>query len=200
MSQLRNYRIATLALPLAAVIASAVVIGTQVTRLRALENQKVIADKNMLFLEDLIRQDQAQPLSDKLPAIPNNPDEQELFLNELRQRAGASHVQVIRWANTSAKRAQEGDKGKDKKPSDITPIASAIEVAGEYSKVRSFMYSLLRSPRLLNASDLTWQRGSQYPTTRLMFTLTRYVTKPQAVTTGVSASNAGATPTVEVNR
>ncbi|MGI8922729.1 MAG: hypothetical protein ACR2HJ_01590 [Fimbriimonadales bacterium] len=198
MSQLRNYRIATLALPLVAVIASAVVIGTQVTRLRALENQKVIADKNLGFLEDLIRQDQAQPLGDKVPAIPNNPDEQELFLNELRQRAGASHVQVIRWANTSAKRAK--DKDKNKKLSDITPIASAIEVAGEYSKVRSFMYSLLRSSRLLNVSDLTWQRGSQYPTTRLMFTLTRYVTKPQAITTGVTASRAGTTPTVEVNR
>jgi type IV secretory pathway VirB10-like protein len=192
MNQLRNYRIATVALPIVALIVGAIAIGSQMMRLRNAERQQTLADKNVKFLEDLIRQDQAQPLGDKIPALANNPNEQQLFLDELRQRALTSHVQVVRWSNKPAKQSKDKDKNAKQAELGITPLASAVEVAGEYNQVRSFMYSLLRSPRLLNVSELTWLRD-QYPTTRLMFTLTRYVTKPQAVTNGVTASAAGAT-------
>ena len=176
----RNYKILSIVLPIIAVLIAGVFTMTQVTRMKSLQAQKDQVDENIAFLENLMRQDQLQPLADKIPAELMSPEEQAAFLDQLRQLAAASNIQIIRWTNTARKlpnAPKDPNKKEEETPaSKVTALMCTIDIKGEYPNMRTFMYSLLRSKRLLNVSSLTWTRTNEYPRTALTFTCTRYVT------------------------
>lgn len=181
-SQARNYKILTIILPILAVVIAGIFTMTQVTRLKSLQSEKEQVDKNIAYLEKLMREDQLQPLTDKIPAAVQSPEEQAAFLDQLRQLAGTSGIQIVRWVNTA--RSLEAPPAPDPNnpnaapppASKVTALMCTMDIRGEYPRMRSFMYSLLRSKRLLNVSSLTWTRTNEYPRTALTFTCTRYVT------------------------
>jgi hypothetical protein len=181
-NQARNYKILTIILPILAVVIAGIFTMTQITRMRSLKEEKEQVDKNIAYLEDLMRQDQLQPLTDKIPAEVQSPAEQAAFLDQLRQLAAASGIQIVRWMNTARSlEAPAPDPNADPNAapppaSKVTALMCTMDIKGEYPRMRSFMYSLLRSKRLLNVSSLTWTRTNEYPRTALTFTCTRYVT------------------------
>jgi hypothetical protein len=192
MKDQRSYRIWAFAIPLVCLVLGVILIMTQLARVRGLDAEKAQISKNISFVQGLIAQNDMQPLADKEPAIPQTADEQSLFLNELRLHAANARIELVRWANSPPPAQQPGAPAPP--PSGPTiPIVSSVETAGTYQNLRAFMYSLLRSPRLLNVSNLTWRREDDYPNTRLIFTLTRYVTKPQPIANVQPTSTAGAT-------
>jgi hypothetical protein len=183
VNQARNYKILTIVLPIVAVLIAGIFTMTQITRMRSLRSEKEAVDKNIAYLEDLMRQDQLQPLTDKIPAEVISPEEQAAFLDQLRQLAAASGIEIIRWTNTARSLTPppppnpNDPKAKEQPPaSKVTALMCTMDIAGEYPAMRSFMYALLRSKRLLNVSGLTWSRTNEYPRTALTFTCTRYVT------------------------
>lgn len=183
MNQARNYKILTIVLPIIAVVIAGIFTMTQVTRMRGLRSEKEQVDKNMAYLKDLMLQDQLQPLTDKIPAEVISPQEQAAFLDQLRQLAASSGIEIIRWNNTSRALAPTPPPANPSDPnakpapaSKVQALMCTMDIAGEYPRMRSFMYALLRSKRLLNVSSLTWSRTNEYPRTALTFTCTRYVT------------------------
>jgi hypothetical protein len=181
-SQARTYKILTIILPILAVVFAGIFTMTQITRMRSLQEQKEQVDKNIAYLEDLMRQDQLQPLTDKIPAAVLSPEEQAAFLDQLRQLASSSGIQIVRWTNTARALAPPPPADPNNPNAEATPASKVtalmctMDIKGEYPKMRSFMYALLRSKRLLNVSSLTWTRTNEYPRTALTFTCTRYVT------------------------
>ena len=180
-AQARNYKILSIILPIIAVVIAGIFTMTQVTRMRALQEQKKQVDDNIANLERLMRMDQLQPLVNKIPAELMSPEEQAAFLDQLRQLAAASDIQIIRWTNTARQLAAPPPDPKDPNApvapaSKVTALMCTMDIRGEYPRMRTFMYSLLRSKRLLNVSSLTWTRTNEYPRTALTFTCTRYVT------------------------
>jgi hypothetical protein len=184
MNQARNYRLLTIALPILAVVIAGIFTMTQITRMRTLRAEKEQVDKNIAYLEDLMRQDQLQPITNKIPAAVLSPEEQAAFLDQLRQLAGQSGIQIIKWTNTARvlnptqpPPNPNDPKAKEQPPAaKVTALMCTMDIKGEYPRMRSFMYALLRSKRLLNVSSLTWTRTNEYPRTALTFTCTRYVT------------------------
>src|SRR5687767_3026175 len=100
-AQARNYKILTIILPILAVVIAGIFTMTQVTRSKSLQSEKEQVDKNIAYLENLMREDQLQPLTDKIPAAVQSPEEQAAFLDQLRQLAGTSGIQIVRWVNTA---------------------------------------------------------------------------------------------------
>lgn len=201
-NQARNYKILTIALPIVAVLIAGIFTMTQITRMRSLRSEKEQVDKNIAYLEDLMRQDQLQPLTDKIPAAVLSPEEQAAFLDQLRQLAASSGIQIVRWTNTARSLAptpppNPNDPNAEPPPaSRVTALMCTLDIKGEYPRMRSFMYALLRSKRLLNVSSLTWTRTNEYPRTALTFTCTRYVTDQPML--NVPAEEPGETATPEV--
>jgi len=185
MNQSGNYKLLTIILPIVAVVIAGIFTMTQITRGRSLAEQKEQVDKNIAYIENLMRQDRLQPLTDKIPAEVISPQEQAAFLDQLRQLASASGIEIIRWTNTARALVAPPPKADPKNPnakpeetpaSKVTALMCTMDISGEYPRMRSFMYALLRSKRLLNVSALTWTRTNEYPRTALTFTCTRYVT------------------------
>lgn len=167
MNQAQNYKILTIVLPIVALVIGGIFTMTQITRGRSLGEQKEEVDKNLAYLENLMQQDRLQPLTDKIPAEVISPQEQAAFLDQLRQLAAASGIDIVRWTNTArALVAPAGPtdpndpnaKPEDNPASKVTALMCTMDISGEYPRMLSFMYALLRSKRLLNVSSLTWSR------------------------------------------
>jgi len=185
MNQAQNYKILTIVLPIVAVVIAGIFTMTQIKRGQGLAEQKQEVDKSIAYLKNLMEQDRLQPLTDKIPAEVISPQEQAAFLDQLRQLAAGSGIEIIRWTNTAralvAPTPAPDPNNPDAKPEDnpaskVTALMCTMDISGEYPRMRSFMYALLRSKRLLNVSSLTWTRTNEYPRTALTFTCTRYVT------------------------
>jgi hypothetical protein len=192
MNQSQNYKILTIVLPIVALVIAAIFTMTQITRGRSLAEQKEQVDKNIAYIENLMQQDRLQPLTDKIPAEVISPQEQAAFLDQLRQLAGASGIEIVRWTNTARALVAPPSTPDPNNPnatpeenpaSKVTALMCTMDISGEYPRMRSFMYALLRSKRLLNVSSLTWSRTNEYPRTALTFTCTRYVTSEPMLNT-----------------
>lgn len=177
-NQVKSYKILAIVMPIVALIIATIFTMTQITRMRGLQADKAAVDKDIAFLEDLMQQDQLQPITNKIPAEVISQQEQAAFLNQLRQLAAASGVEIVQWTNTARSLATpEPKEGEDPSAaSKVQALMCTMNIRGEYARIRSFMYSLLRSTRLLNVSNLTWTRTNEYPRQALTFTCTRYVT------------------------
>jgi Tfp pilus assembly protein PilO len=125
----------------------------------------------------------------RFPTAAQVAQEQPVFLNQLRSYADLNRVRIDRWTISATtinpRSAQAQKKGL---PPDVTPLTSSLQVAGRYADVRLFLYDLLRSPRLVNMSDIRWTRAPTPGDTALIFTITRYVAPPGKASADVNAA------------
>jgi hypothetical protein len=185
------YRLFGLVLPLIALAIAGTVAASQYFRLRSLEDEQARTERSLEFVRKLITEMQTQPHIEKVAAVAKSPDEQAVFLDQLRQYALEKGVDLSRWANVHSV-PQPGSGGTEMKaPTGPEPVVSTIEVSGEFENVRAFLYTIVRAPRLLNLTNLRWTRqdGDKPNVTRVSFTLTRYVSKDATPAMPVSASS-----------
>jgi len=206
MNRSSFYNIATIAVPLTCFLLAIGLVFYEIHRLNLLQSESRETAQQIVQVDKIIHDIEAQPPSAKIPAVPQTATEQVDFLNVLRLFASESKVSITRWSNatplapagggnapTGAGNNAGGNSGSAM-PEGITPIASAVEVTGPYNGVRRFLYDLLREKRLINMTDFKWSRG-QWPATHVSFTLTRYITQPPASVAPASASSASGTAT-----
>jgi hypothetical protein len=175
----RLYNIALCLIPVLCLCLAGAIDLYQLHHLRQLQQDWAHAGRQIADLASLTDAETMHPHLSKLPTAEQSAREQPTFLNSLRAYAEESHVKLVRWAGVSTPLPVAGDNnGKPADtgmPPDVTAIASTVEVAGQYNNLRHFLYDLLRSPRLLNMTDIKWMRDETWPQTHLTFTLTRYV-------------------------
>jgi hypothetical protein len=171
---------ATLLVPLVCLILSGAVVFYEWRRNQQLADDRLQVEKQIAFHEKLMGQITQMPQPSRMPTVEMTENEQPSFLNSLRLSADAYQVRLVRWSNAVPVPGAGGsadDPARKIMPAGVIPIASQVELQGRYEQVRQFLYELMRSPRLLNISDIRWSRGEPWPNTRLTFTLTRYVTQ-----------------------
>ena len=186
------YRPLAILLPIAAVCCASGVSGYQWRRLKQVEGESSTATLKLAEIDRQMRTFEAQPPTEKYPTVPKTPSEQGLFLDALRANADVSHVQLVRWSNTTqpppppSTDKATADKAAASPMAGITSIVSIVEVSGHADNTRHFLYNVTRSRRLYNLSDLKWARD-QWPNTHLTLTLTRYVAPPVPLPAGHTA-------------
>ena len=154
--------------------------GLTIYEMRRLQNfqsevtttQTKISDVNRVINENI-----ALPVASQNTTVDRGPHEQNSFLNSLRMIQNQSHVQITRLTNIEASTPPQPDSSSSTaaKPAVMAaPVSTSMEVAGKQNDVRQFLYRIQLAPRLMNMTDMKWLRDV-YPTTHLIFTLTRYV-------------------------
>ena len=176
-------KVATFLLPIMAVVAVGFFIVIQWNRLHTLQAQQQKTEHDIVFLDNLFLQMKARPAMSKVAVVPPALDEQSQFLDMIRKFADQNQIHLVRYTHriVAPSAADSTEAKKSGIPLGVLPIASEVEVSGNYNGIRHFMYQLLHSPRLYNTTDLKWSResnGEKWPITHLNFTLLRYVSTP----------------------
>lgn len=164
------------------------IIGTflQFQHLRQARQEREQAQQQLTDLNHILSTVSQQPNLSKQPTAPNTPEEQGTFLTMLRAAAESHRAQLVHFerktipsefTNTTTVNGSAQETVK-KIPDGVIPIFNDVELSGDYTAVREVLYDLLRAPRLYNTTDLKWTTDDKYPTTRLRFTLIRYVATP----------------------
>jgi Tfp pilus assembly protein PilO len=209
MSTPKTYRILTVAMPIGVFLIAAAMIAMQWVQLRGAEDESTQVKANIGFLDNMIAS--YQTWSAKIPKLADydTEAEQTAFLTDLRMKAAQAEVEIVKFANVmkapSSGEAPADPANPNKKSAipEITPKSSTVEVAGDYQKVRDFMYAVLRSDRLLNVSNIMWQRteSPEKPKdTKISFNITRYVTRASAAAPQQPAAVGAATNPSEVSQ
>lgn len=181
------YRLAALVVPIVCLVVGVGVALSQYFRLRSLEQERTQVQSTLTFVQQLIADLNAQPLVNKKAAVARTPDEQAVFLDLLRMYAAQHHVDLTRWQAMSAPVRQAAPAGAPNAapaPVGPLPMISNVEITGLYDDNRRFLYALLRDERLLNLTNIRWERQSnpaRPDLTRVAFTLTRYVSEQESL-------------------
>lgn len=186
MNKLNQYRLMAVIVPILCLAVGGWVVWNQMKRLGAISVERTEVDKNLEFQKKMIADIGSQPLAEKEPTVPASDAEQAAFLEGLRSIAKSSGVTLTRWTNVPAPPA-DPSKPETGLPKDVSAILSTLEVNGDYSNVREFLYAIARAPRLLNFSGIRWGRATNNTSTVLSVTVTRYVS------TGVAPAPAPST-------
>jgi hypothetical protein len=174
MNKLNQYRLLAVIVPILCLAVGGWVVWNQMKRLGEISAQRAEVEKNLEFQKKMIADIGSQPLAEKEPTVPASDAEQAAFLEGLRTIAKNADVTLTRWSNVPAPTGDQSKQGVQL-PKDVAAILSTLEVNGQYSNVREFLYSIARAPRLLNFSGIRWSRASDNASTVLTVTVTRYV-------------------------
>lgn len=125
----------------------------------------------------------------RFAAATQSPYEEAAFLNEIRQRAISSGIQISRWdsrnRNLGTDDAEASEDPEEQKRLEklkgITRISSDLTLVGPYNGVRKFLGETTASERLFTLSNAKWSRRDEGGT-ELLVTISRYVEPPQAET------------------
>lgn len=197
--------VAQIAIPALCVVGGGVAISRQVGRAADIRQETGRVERQIVLIEERRRELEKPRAITRYPTVLISEKEQPDFLSLLRLCSGVASVKISRWANgTPISALPPGTPLPNNAsqtpalllasqlPPGVTAIPSSIEVTGKYNDVRQFLYLLMRESRLLNLSDLKWQRTDKWPSTRANFNLTRYVTsKPPAAPPGQEIASAG---------
>jgi hypothetical protein len=200
MKKLSWINILALLIPLVCLTATVLLVMVQVRRINDLKTQRTQLERNIALVENRLSQMSAAPPPARIATVEMSVTEQLDFLNTLRAYADATKVRLVRWSAAPPivpASAGQPEPGRRTLPPGVTPLASTVEVSGEYRNLREFMYSLLRSPRLYSMSDIRWVRGDRWPATSVTFILTRYVAAPASgagATSGTTPGTGGVSP------
>ena len=177
MDRLKVMRITTFAVPLLALVACSGAVAFEKHRLFDFRTQLGGTRSQIATAAKILKDMEGQTSLARFPTVAQTPQEQPGFLNEMRTYSDLNHVELIRWTTTTIYYAKN-DPILKTMPPDVTQLVSNVVTAGTYADLRSFLYSLLRSPRLINLTDMKWARGVHGAREELSFTLTRYTTPP----------------------
>ena len=177
MEKPQIFRYVALVTPLVSVMCA---MGLTIYEMRRLQNfqsevtttQTKISDVNRVINENI-----ALPVASQNTTVDRGPHEQNSFLNSLRMIQNQSHVQITRLTNIEPPALAAPDPSSPTAARSVVmaaPISTSMEVVGKQNDVRQFLYRIQLAPRLMNMTDMKWLRDA-YPTTHLIFTLTRYV-------------------------
>lgn len=115
---------------------------------------------------------------DKFAATPRSEAEQANFIDMLQLIAGETGVKLESFRALPSPPAPAPQVKEGEKPPPVSkyqPIPTAITIVGKFEQTRSFAYSLMRTDRLLNTSQIRWERDRENTFTKLSFVVTRYV-------------------------
>lgn len=109
-------------------------------------------------------------------AVKDEPTEESTYLTFIRSAAQSTNVKIIRWASNP--RVVE-PQGAPVQPAtaDISPLSGTLEIAGTYPSILSFTRQLETSHRLLNLSNVNWNRPEAGFDIHLTAMVTRYILK-----------------------
>jgi Tfp pilus assembly protein PilO len=176
-------------LPLFALVIGAGAITFETRQLSNVQSELNATRQEVASARNLINEMEGQKSLSRYPTAAMTPTEQPYFLNSLRTYAELNHVELVRWS--SAPIPGKNDPAVKALPADVTPLVSSVELDGRYADLRAFLYDLLKSPRLVNMTDMKWSRGFKGPVETLTFTLTRYVVPPGKDAASVASTAAG---------
>jgi Tfp pilus assembly protein PilO len=194
MNKLNQYRLFAVLVPLICLALGGWIAWNQNMRLAAAQVEHDQVAKNLEFQKKMIADIDGQLPPEKDPTVQASDAEQAEFLDGLRTIAGESGVTLTRWSNVAAP-PPDPNKPETGLPKDVQAMISTLEVNGSYPKVRAFLYSIARAPRLLNFSGIRWSRGGNPDSTLLSVTITRYVSTapaPAPATADSTAASSGA--------
>ena len=120
------------------------------------------------------------------------PNEQAMFLADLRQKAVDAGVRLRSWAGVEQENNGSATEGEKNLTPGLIPIASELTIEGPYKAVRDFIAALEPAQPLYIFSNMTWRRTEIG--TELKVTITRYVAERPA-TDATSNGVPGATRT-----
>ena len=191
MNKAQVIRILTVLIPLVCVVGAGWGIFYQVRRMAMLREELNITEKN-IRAEDLLSKELiVAPPNTRVPSVSPSVQEQPEFLNYLRVVSHATGVRLVKWSNMPVVSTVNAD-GKPVDPNSILPpgvmaIHSAVEIAGPFNGIREVLYYVSKSKRLLNVTDVKWNRADKWPTTSAQFTLIRYVSNSAPPATAPAA-------------
>lgn len=194
MRKVIAYQMVLYMAPIVALLAGGIVWMNQQHRLTLLKNERETTQKEINTVQAQLKQAGSQLASKRYPTDEANPQEQSKFLDLLRRCALESSVEITNWKNTVAggdaaptpngaglPSSTPKPSGEARKlPEGISMVTSNVEVRGQFTKVRDFLYRLQLNPRLLSVHRARWTRDAKYPNTVAEFTLSRYVHQPSA--------------------
>jgi hypothetical protein len=112
----------------------------------------------------------------RVTCVPRTPGEETAFLLDMRHRAQACGVSIVRWTSRSTDYApKEGETPTtdQKAVLGVTKVSCDIGLAGSYPALRALLTDLGQSDRLLTLSRIEWgrtEKGSE-----LSMSLSRYL-------------------------
>jgi hypothetical protein len=136
-----------------------------------------------------------RPPERRFAATPRKPDEETKFITELRQRAFASGVTIVRWnshATTYETPKANGPPTAETLAKQLlvgyTRVDCDLALQGPYRALRSFIGGLWEADRLFTMRRVDWNRTVK--ASELSVTVSRYVApappKNGTKTTGIS--------------
>ncbi len=138
---------------------------------------------------------------DKFAATPRSEAEQAGFIDMLQLIAGETEVKIesFRKLPSPPKPVAKAKEGETPPPaSKYQPIPTSITIVGKFEPTRSFAYSLMRTDRLLNTSQIRWERDRENQFTKLSFIVTRYVkdATPEEIAAAIKEAASKPKPTI----
>jgi hypothetical protein len=134
----------------------------------------------------------------RFAAAEKTPIEESQFLNDLRVRAAASGVKLLRWNSRAIEFGGESnssttteEKEKQDKLKGIIKIASDLTLAGPYANARRFVGGLTSSERLYTLGNVRWARTEKG--TELLLTISRYIQPNQGMMSALDDQGSGVT-------
>ncbi|RYG20704.1 hypothetical protein EON82_19930 [bacterium] len=142
--------------------------------------------------QDAVRK---QPPEKRFAAAPRKPDEETKFITDLRQRAHAVGVTIVRWNShtTTYEMPKEGGPPADSAPGrkllvGYKRVDCDLALEGPYRSLRTFIAGLWEADRLYTMKHVDWNRTEKG--SELSMTVSRYIApappKTETKTTGIS--------------
>lgn len=121
---------------------------------------------------------QDQPMTDKYIAEPRSEMEQTNYLETLRIQAKDAGVELeLFLSQPPAIIPIDPDSDEELPISSVyQPVMSTVVVIGSYTETRDFAYTIMRADRLLNMSQVKWERVNNSDGIRLRLLVVRYIT------------------------
>lgn len=162
-------------LPVVILVLGGFLVFKQYNRLKALrlEEKDIRQDINTIQ-QNLIALKSLNDF-DKFAATPRSEAEQAGFIDMLQLIARETGVKIESFRSLPSPPAPKPKEGEKARVIKYQPSPTSITVLGGFDESRNFAYSLMRTNRLLNTSQIRWERDRENRFTKLTFVVTRYV-------------------------
>lgn len=166
-------------LPIAAACVFGYIGYGQYRRVETAKLERTEINADLRNVQQLLAALENQPLINKRVSAVRTEEEQANFLDNLRIHAANADVRVELFVAQAPAIRPEG-QAPPPGEADTTrylPMLSTVTVVGSFENTRAFAFAIMQSDRLMNMSQVKWDRITASGDLRLNFLLTRYVTE-----------------------